>query len=105
MITSFYVGVFPEGQGVQLGDGASEPMTPSLTAAFEEARNLVPDPLPTPPPQSCCSGGYAITLDYSNGEHAFYGPCDLPASMDTVLRLIWDAYLANRPWLRPTPTG
>jgi hypothetical protein len=92
-IVAFGVQVYPEGVGARVGSEAGKPMTPELTAAFEAAKALVPDPLPAPIPPSCCSSGRALFIFFADGETAIYGPCNLPEPLAQALHVVYSAYL------------
>jgi len=62
------------------------------TTSFERRLDLIdasiPDPLPPPLPQWFCSQGRDVVVTLGNGHRLTYGPCYLPASIET---LAWKA--------------
>ena len=72
----------------------SDFMTPRMTDAFEEAKALIPEALPAVLPQSCCSGGSYVRIDFANG-YVMYGPCSVPAVIDKVRWLVQTAAYAK----------
>jgi len=90
-ITAFDIRIYPEGVN---GTVTNEQLTPSaLHDAFVAATELVPVPLPALLEQSCCDSGVGVRISFANGEKAFYGPCEMPESITTAMRLVYQAYI------------
>jgi hypothetical protein len=66
-------------------DGPSLVVT-SMQDIFVTAVNALPVPLPEPveQPATCCATGRLVQLRLSDGYDVVYGPCRLPAGIETA---------------------
>jgi hypothetical protein len=66
-------------------DGPSLVVT-SMQDIFVTAVNALPVPLPEPveQPATCCATGSVVELGLSDGYRVIYGPCRLPATIETA---------------------
>jgi hypothetical protein len=92
-IVAIHADPYPEGPPVDV----EESSPPPLRAAFDRGQRMIPLPLPTPLPQGCCPSGAIVYVSVSDGQTATYGPCDRPAVIDAVTRILIDAQGAGPP--------
>lgn len=92
-IISVTLSPWPEGPGSQI---TVSDQSPVLQNAFTRIVNLIPNPLPAASSQTCCNGD-VVFIQYSNDEHAIYGPCELPDELKDVPPVMAEAIRAAKP--------